>query len=120
VNYTVIHLAKREPGPSDALKFCPISMKVAEGLILRLKRRLKTARLTNCPYRQYKINALARLGLRLGRDAHTLRHVAVSSSGQSSADTNAGFNVAYLKIAVLRLFLAAFREPPDFSPLLLP
>jgi hypothetical protein len=80
VNYTVIDLAEREPGPSDALKLRPMFVKITEGLILRLKRRLKTAHLPNCAYREHKRNCLAGTRLGLRHDPHT-RHVTVSSVG---------------------------------------
>jgi len=57
-NHAVVNLATRKSGASDTLKFRPILVEIAERLVLRPERRLKTARLPNRTYRQYEGDCL--------------------------------------------------------------
>ena len=47
MDHAVFDLAACEAGASDTLEFGPVFMEIAEGLVLRPKRRLETANLPN-------------------------------------------------------------------------
>ena len=55
----VVDLATRESGASDTLERGPMLVEIAEGLVLRPKRRLEATHLPNCADCQHECNCLA-------------------------------------------------------------
>lgn len=70
VNDAIINLSTRKPGPGDTLKLRSMLMKIAERLVLRLERCLKSARLSNGTYCQYKSDRLPITRFCLRYDPH--------------------------------------------------
>jgi hypothetical protein len=58
MNHAVFDLATREASASDTLELGPVFMEIAEGLVLRPKRRLEMANLPNRANRERKRNDL--------------------------------------------------------------
>jgi hypothetical protein len=83
LDHAIFNFATCEPRASDTLKRVPMFVEVAEGLVLRSKRRLETAHLPNRADRQGESNGLSFASLGLRHDLDIVRHGSILSARKS-------------------------------------